>query len=69
MNMDLLKHLAWRKHDQILLCDSRGATMIGSSVGGGHETSGASAWFYLSFTLMQFKVFPMNAITIKLCLM
>jgi hypothetical protein len=43
--------------------------MIGSSIRGGHETSGAGAWFPLPFTLMQFKVFLMNAITIMLCSM
>jgi hypothetical protein len=52
MNMDLLKHLALRKHDKRLLCDLGGATRIGSSVGGGHMTGGAGAWFYLSFTIM-----------------
>jgi hypothetical protein len=46
--------------------DSGGVTMIGSSVGGGHETGEAGAWFSLLFALMQFKYFFLvNAITIN----
>jgi hypothetical protein len=37
---------AWRNHNQKLPCDSGGATMIGSSVRGGHETGEADAWFF-----------------------
>ena len=50
-------------------CDSGGATRIGFFIGGGHETGRAGAWFSLPFTLMQFKAFQMNAITIMLCSM
>jgi len=38
--------LGWRDHDKWLLCDSGGATKIGSSLGGGHETGRAGAWFF-----------------------
>ena len=34
---------AWRNHNQILPCDSGGATKIGSYVMGGHEIGGAGA--------------------------
>jgi hypothetical protein len=37
---------AWRNHNQKLPCDSGGATRIGSSVRGGHETGEAGAWFF-----------------------
>jgi hypothetical protein len=37
---------AWRNHSQKLPCDSGGATMIESSVKGGHEIGGAGAWFF-----------------------
>ena len=55
MDMDLLKHLGWRKHDQRLLCDLGGATRIGSSVEGGHKRGGAGTWFYLSLLLCNLK--------------
>ena len=56
---------AWRNHNQKLPCDSGGATRIGSSVRGSHETGRAGAWFSLLFALMEFKVFMVNAITIN----
>jgi hypothetical protein len=37
---------AWRNHNQKLPCDSGGATRIGSSVRGGHETGEVGAWFF-----------------------
>jgi hypothetical protein len=57
---------AWRNHNQKLSCDSGGATRIGSSVRGGHETGGAGAWFSLLFTLIQFKILLVIAITINI---
>ena len=61
----ILYNMAWRNHNQKLSCDSRGATRIGSSVRGGHETGGAGAWFSLLFALIQFKILLVNEITIK----
>jgi len=57
---------AWRNNNQKLPCDSVGATRIGSSVRGGHETSGAGVWFSLLFALIQFKILLVNAITINI---
>jgi hypothetical protein len=55
--------LTGKDHDQKLHFDSEGATKIGSSIGGGHETGEASVWFSLLIALMQFKVILVNAIT------
>jgi len=57
---------AWRNHNKKLSCDSGGATRIGASVRGGHETGKAGAWFSLLFALLQFKILLVNAITINI---
>jgi len=57
---------AWRNHNQKLSCDSGGATKIGFSVRGGHETSRVGAWFSLLFALIQFQILLVNAITINI---
>jgi hypothetical protein len=57
---------AWRNNNQKLPCDSEGATRIGSSVWGSHETGGVGAWFSLLFALIQFKILLVNAITITI---
>jgi len=57
---------AWRNHNQKLPCDSGGATRIGSSIRGGHETGGVGAWFSLLFALIQFKIPLVNATTINI---
>jgi hypothetical protein len=58
--------LAWRNNNQKLPCDSGGATKIGSSVRGGHETGGSGVWFSFLFALIKFKILLMNAITINI---
>jgi hypothetical protein len=57
---------AWRNHNKKLPCDSGGATKIGSSVKGGHETGESGVWFSLLFALIQFKILLVNAITINI---
>jgi hypothetical protein len=62
----ILYNIDLKEHNQKLPCDSGGATRIGSSVRGGHETGGAGAWFSFLFALKQFKILLVNAITINI---
>jgi hypothetical protein len=48
---------AWRNNNQKLPYDSGGATKIGSSVRGVHETGGAGVWFSLFLHLYNLKFF------------